>query len=195
MYYLLATLCMIVASLMPMYKELQLFNVASNIMLYNLLALCTVLFIGVYFRKQMHSALKRKLIIGMIFFYVAYVIIKNFFLKEYVLFDSLGYSFVSAIVTVYVFMFFHQVLNNVTEESILTRFDFWLSAGYLINFLGSFIIFLSYYYFTRKILATYTTAERELVTALWGVHNVLLFVSALSLLIGSIWLTYRNRSI
>ena len=167
----------------------------QNVWLYNLTSVCTNLFIGVYFIGILRAPVKKKAVIILVSLNSLYALLKNVIFKEFYLFDSVGYSFVSASITVYVFMYFHQVLKNVTERSILKQFDFWLSAGYLIYFLGSFIIFLSYYHYTKQILAAFTKELQYLVNALWGVHNLLLFVSALSLLIGSIWLTYRKKSV
>lgn len=126
---------------------------------------------------------------------VFYSIIKNIVFKEFYLFDSVGYSMVSVTIVIYVFMYFHQVLKNITEQNILRQFNFWLASGYLIYFLGSFIIFLTYYYLTKKVLAVHTKEEQYLINALWGLHNVLLFIGAFSLLTGSLWLTYRKRSV
>ena len=115
-------------------------------------------------------------------------------LQEFHLFDSVGYSIVSFSVVLYVIMYFHQLLSNVTDENLFHDFNFWLGSGYLIYFLGSFIIFLTYHYFTNRILATYTQEERQLLTNLWGLHNCLLFSGA-GLLLGFIlWLGYQRKS-
>ena len=37
-------------------------------------------------------------------------------------------------------------------------------------------------------------AEIHFLTNLWGLHNCLLFLGALSLLTGSLWITYRRKS-
>jgi hypothetical protein len=147
-----------------------------------------------YFYELLLGKLKKRVIISLLGLFLIYVMIKKLVLQEVALFDSLGYSFFSAMVAVYVIMYFHQVLTHITETNILRDFNFWLSAGYLIYFAGSFLIFVSYYYLTTKILSTYTNQERDLLTMLWAVHNILLFASAFLLLAGSLWLTYRKKS-
>jgi hypothetical protein len=124
-----------------------------------------------------------------------YLVVKNLVLQQFSLFDSIGYSLVSFTVVALVMMYLHQLLNHVTEQDIFHDFRFWLSSCYLIYFLGSFVIFLSYHYFTVKILATYTHEERYILTDLWGLHNLLLFVGALVLLFGSLWIAYRRKSV
>jgi hypothetical protein len=168
---------------------------SANIWLYNIHAFLTISFLGFYFRNLLQSRFKNILVTALCAAIVCYLLVKNVVLRDFQLFDSIGYSFVSAAIVFFVLMYFHQLLSNVTDQNIFRNFNFWLASGYLIYFAGSFIIFLSYYYLTTRILATYTAQERELLTTLWGVHNMLLFVSSFSLLIGSLWLTYRKKSV
>ena len=188
-YCFLTFVVMLTASLMVKYYS------GANILLYNIHAFLTIVFLGFYFRNLFHSKAKVRAVTLVASLIVFYLLVKNIVLQDYQLFDSMGYSLVSAAVVFFVLMYFHQLLSNVTDQNILRNFNFWLASGYLIYFAGSFIIFLSYYYLTTQILATYTAQERELLTTLWGVHNMLLFVSAFSLLIGSLWLTYQKKSV
>lgn len=167
----------------------------DTIWLYNLHAFATVLLPGLYFRSLLQSRFKKHSCTFLMVTVTVYLLVKNLVLREFHLFDSIGYSLVSASVVIYVFMYFHQLLSNVTDQNIFRDFNFWLTSGYLIYFFGSFIIFLTYRYFTAKILATYTQEERYLLTNLWGLHNCLLFVGAASLLTGSLWITYRRKSV
>lgn len=166
----------------------------NTIWLYNIHAFLTITFLGFYFRSLFLSRVKTNLATLLCLLIGLYLVVKNIVLKDFQLFDSIGYSLVSAAIVFFVLMYFHQLLSNVTDQNIFRNFNFWLSSGYLVYFAGSFIIFLSYYYLTKKILDSYTPQERELLTTLWGVHNMLLFVSSFSLLIGSLWLTYRKKS-
>lgn len=185
-YYMLGTLVLLTGSV-----AVKVTN--NNMWAYDLMALFTAVFIGLYFYRLFQSQAKKRTVLVLVIAYLLYAVLRNFTLEGPRLFDSIGYSIVAASVAVYVFMYFHDILKNVTEANILGEFNFWLASGYLIYFVGSFIIFVSYYYFTNKILDTFTQPERDILTALWGMHNVLLFVSALSLLIGSLWITYRRK--
>ena len=186
-YYALATAFMLYASFMVGQKN-------GNIWIYNTTGSLAQVFIGLHFYYLLESRIKKNTVLIFISTYILYAAVKNLILQDVALFDSVGYSLVSASIGVIVFMYFHQLLKHVTEADILRQFNFWLASGYLIYFVGSFIIFVSYYYLTTKILTTYTQEERALLKSLWGMHNVLLFICALSLLIGSIWVTYRRRS-
>lgn len=188
LYYLLCVVLMLTASLLVDIADFE------TIWLYNIHAFSTVWFLGFYFRSLFQSALKKRIAALLMAVTTLYLLEKNLILREFHVFDSIGYSLVSASVVVHVLLYFHQLLNNVTEQSLFRNFNFWLTSSYLIYFLGSFIIFLTYRYFTNKILATYTNAERDLLTNLWGLHNCLLFAGAVLLLAGSLWIVYRKRS-
>ena len=166
----------------------------SNIWIYDLVSILASVLIGAYFYHLLQSPRKKRIVLLLIAIYLFYALARNVSLQGMRLFDSIGYSILSASVTIYVFMYFHQVLRNVNETSILKDFDFWLASGYLLYFAGSFIIFISYHYLTLKVLPTYTAQERATLTALWGLHNLLLFISALSLLTGYLWINFRRKS-
>lgn len=187
LYYFLAFVLMMTASLLVEFDR-------SSTLYYHIHALFTIWFLGLYFRGLLQSRYQKNTVLALILATTAYMFIKILLFQEVRLFDSIGYSLISAFVVLFVFLYFHQELRNVKDKNILDDINFWLSSGFLIYFLGSFIIFLTYHYFTLQILATYTEAERDVLTNLWGLHNCLLFVGALSLLGGSLWIIYRNKS-
>lgn len=189
-YYIIAACLHIFISLASVFQLTK----KGNIWLYEIGALLTVLFIGSHFYRLLTGTGKKRAVIFLMVVYVIYAIARQFTIEGQRLFDSIGYSLLSASVAVYVFMYFHQVLTNVSEMSILKDFNFWLSSSYLLYFVGSFIIFLSFYSLTNQIIKTNSSDGKELVVALWGLHNVLLFVGALSLLTGSLWISYRRKS-
>jgi hypothetical protein len=186
-YYVLVFLLMLTASL------LVIWDYHTN-WLYHIHAFATLWMLGIYYRGLFHDARKKMVPVVCIGGISLYLLFKLVVQRQYELFDSIGFSLVSASVVIYIFLYFHQLLSNVTDQNIFQDFNFWLSSGFLIYFLGNFIIFLTYHYFTLQILATYTDAERDILTNLWGLHNCLLFVGALSLLGGSLWIVYRRRS-
>jgi hypothetical protein len=189
LYYSLAFTLMLTGSLLIDFTE------SNTIWLYNIHAFATVWLPGLYFRNLFQASLKKYFTTFLMISVTLYLLVNHLVLRQFYLFDSIGYSLVSASVVVYVLMYFHQLLTNVTEQDIFQDFNFWLTSGFLTYFSGSFIIFLTYHYFTAKILATYTPEERYILTNLWGLHNCLLFVGALVLLFGSLWTAYRRKSV
>lgn len=187
-YYVLVFLLMLTASLLVPIGDYN-----TN-WLYHIHAFATLWVLGLYYRSLFQDARKKMVPVVCIAGISIYLLVKLVLQQQYELFDSIGFSLVSASVVIYIFLYFHQLLSNVTDQNIFQDFNFWLSSGFLIYFLGNFIIFLTYHYFTLQILATYTDAERDILTNLWGLHNCLLFAGALSLLGGSLWIVYRRRS-
>jgi hypothetical protein len=173
------------------YAAAEVFYDNDNRWLYNLLCVQTAIAICYYFH-QLFSSIKKKFIIKcLVVINVFYFLINNIVFGKLFLFDSIGYALLSASVSIMGFLYFYGVIKNVRIRQF--DFNFWLVSGYLIYFLVSFAIFLTYHNLTNRILSTYTEEERRLLTALWGVHNILLFLSAMTTLIGSVWITYRNR--
>lgn len=166
-----------------------------NIIFYEIAGLVTAICIGSYFYRLFDSPVKKKLIAIIICTYVVYFFWKQLIFSGDRLFDSLGYALISISVFFYVLMYFHHLMSNIEESNIFRQFNFWLASAYIIYYTGNFIVFASYYYLTVKIIETFTAEQRALLTALWGVHNILQFFTALGLLFSTVWLTYPKRSV
>jgi len=110
-------------------------------------------------------------------------------------FDSIGYVIASTGIVVLIFLYLHQVLTNVTEEPLSLNVDFWFVCVQLAYHLGTFAIFLSYNYLTYQYMAEEKSYEiGTILTYLWIVHNVLLFLGALIISFGIGWI-YRRKSL
>lgn len=126
-----------------------------------------------------------------------FISILNFFLNDLIFKQQLFDSFVSSIsrlsLIILVFLYFQQVLSNVNDQSILLYFDFWLISGYLIYFLGSFFIIMSWSHLSKGIVSEPTAEQQQQFNTLWGVHNILLFISAFITFIGSVWIRHYQQ--
>lgn len=185
-YYLLAAISFSYAGWM-VYKNL------NNNWIYNLMYLPAVVAICYYFHETFTSKRKKLIVKSLIALNVIYFVARFLLFGKLIIIDSFGYSLLSFSVLFLSFIYFYQLLKHVNEFKVWVQFDFWLVSGYLLYFLGSFFIFLLYSNLTYNILDTYTLAQRRLLTILWGVHNVLLFLSSLTTLISSIWIAFRNK--
>jgi len=166
-----------------------------NGFLYNFIYMATSLTYGYFFFVTLRSRLKQGIIVLCCAATLIYYIVHSLILGE-TLFDSLGYVISSMGIVIMIFMYLHQEINNVTEKAITLNFDFWFSASQLIYHLGAFGIFLTYNHLTTKILDPehYSYENRDLLTSLWGVHNVLLFLGSLLTWFGILWIVSRRRS-
>lgn len=161
-----------------------------NTHFYNLLYPLTSVFLSHYFYTLFQTRLKKTVavIAGLIsLVYYSFHIDTPYF-------DSIGYVIASTGMVVLIFLYLHQVLNNVTEEPLSLNVDFWFVCVQLAYHLGAFAIFLSYNYFTEQYMAQGKSSEiGTILTYLWIVHNVLLFLGALIISLGIAWI-YRRKS-
>jgi len=165
----------------------------NNNWIYNLVFLLPNALLFCYFYLTLTSASKRFVTKGLLLLNVLVFSINDFMLHQFDQFNSFCNSFFSLSIVVCVLMYFHQVLANVSEKDILLEFDFWLISGYLLYFLGSFFIIVTYDYLSFSIKAPETLEQQIQLASLWGVGNILLFISALLTLIGTLWTRRQEK--
>lgn len=166
-----------------------------NMHIYHLSYLITSLAFAYYFYHVLQIKVGKIVsvatgVIALLYFLVNVVILGE------KLFDSAGYVISSLGITVMVFMYFYQVMKNVTEKPITSDFNFWFISSQLIYHLGAFGVFLTFNSLTKSIMTSelYVKENRIILTSLWGVHNVLLFLGCLLTWFGIIWIFYHKKS-
>lgn len=185
-YYLASTLLMIAATQ-------RVFSNTNNIALYNLHLLNTSLIYCYLFYHLLNHSYKKRIFWSAAIISLGYYVTKNMLLKETAAFDSAGYSAVSGFVLFCVFLYFRQELKKFDGSEIFLTFNFWYASSLVLYYLGSFIIFLSYYFLTSEIINDYTDKQRDTLTLLWGLHNILLFLSSLITISGTLWVIFRRK--
>ena len=167
-----------------MYKLLSLYYVFASAMLfianaendahrnsdwnYNFLFLVCILVFSYYYYHICQAIIKRRFIINCClantatFFY--------FMIKKNGLFTYNTYAYALAFISIIIYSLFYyqQVLQQVSEESILRKFDFWLVSANLFYYMGAFIVVLFYDYSDLTIRGE-----------LWGAQSIVLFMSCL----------------
>jgi len=188
-YYLTATLLMVKAT---WFTDRN----GSNIGVYHILFLVASIFFATYFYKILLGKWKKIICISIGVGEILYFIFDNILFGNTQLFNSTAYAILSTGIVIMIFLFLYQILTHVSEESLTLNFDFWFVSSLLIYHLGAFIIFLSFGYLTRQILTpeNYSHENRAMLTKLWGVHNVLLFLSSFLTLGSAAWISYRKKS-
>ncbi len=181
-YYLMASIIM-----------LKVFR-GPNIFVYNVMYVFNALALGQYFYSLLMGKRKRMVAVLLMMVPLIYYIVNNVVFGGEEVFDSLGYVLSSIVIVIMIFMFLSQTLANVTEDLLSMNFNFWYVASQLIYQLGAFIVFLTFNYLTKKILtADYSHENRAVLTKLWGLHNVLLFLSALLTIFGVVWISSHKK--
>lgn len=177
-YYLCATILLLIASINAMYVE----QIGNN-WLYNIFYLITICVLSYYFYKILNTRRKKVAVIlllmcNLVTFIVSDIIVNNFF-KE---FNDKIYAICFICIVIYALLYFDQLLRNVTEQNILYQFDFWLVSGYLIYFLGSFIIILFY-----------RSVDINDSGNVWALQNIILFLSSVITLTGYLRIPFRKK--
>jgi heme/copper-type cytochrome/quinol oxidase subunit 4 len=186
-YYLLGCLLMIKANM---------FNpLSDNINDYRLMCLLTSLAMSFFFYSCLEDRWQRWTIILFVVVHVGYYLGYYFMDNDPKAFDSLGYVLTSFSIVVMVFFFMYQTLRNVTDEPLSHNFDFWFVTAQMLYHCGSFIVFLTYGYFTKKIQTSnqYTLPNRYLLMQLWNGHNILLLISSLLICTSVVWISWRRK--
>lgn len=189
-YRVLAGFYLVAAGLMAIAMNLQ-----ANTHFYNVLYMLAAMSLGYYFYSILITKLKKTVSAVLVIMVVIYFAVSTA-LGWDVYLDSRGHTLASLVLLWLMFMYYHQFMNDVRDESIATDFDFWFVSAQLLYQMGSFGIFLSYNYFTEKVLpdSNYTKENRAILTNLWMVHNVLLFLSALITAASLVWKVYLRKS-
>lgn len=155
---------------------------SENTWTYNLLFFTHTLFLSLYYRNLFTDKTKRSLAaISAIGCSAAFIYV-NLVQQQYNTYHDSFYGISYIIVVVYTLLYLHQAVTNQKEERVFSSFDFWLTCGYLLYFLGSFFIILYYDHFQNY----YTRGD------IWQVHNAILFVCSAITLTASIQIAKKR---
>jgi len=178
-FYVVATILLTAASVLVLYANQN----VDNVWMYNIFYLLTICVLSWFFYRLLYGRLKRAFIkislAANVIIFIIYDIILHHFVGSY---NGYVYAICYISIVAYSFMYFNQLLANVTEKSILNNFNFWLVSGYLFNYLGAFIIIL-----------LYRTVDLDDTGNVWAMQNIILFLSALITLAGYLRTSRRKR--
>lgn len=140
----------------------------NNLRIYHLNCILTHVIFTYYFL----NALKQKWIVytGVTVFLVANLLL-GLTITSYEAFPSYPFAISSFILVVYALVLLNKVIELIPTFHILSLKEFWLVAGVLTYFGSSFLIFISYHYFSD--------VSPKNVSILWQVHNIFLALSCI----------------
>jgi len=173
----------------------RIFGLTSNLLFHTTQQLILSAGIGAYFYMVLETDLGKYtsvFAIALNFFYVIWHYIIN---RAHVIFDSMGFVILSLGIVFLILIYLYQLLKNVKEEPLSFNLDFWVASSILVYFLGSFVIFLTFGFLTKRAMeADPTFTWSSSLMALWGIHNVLLFLSSLTIFSSVLWISFRRKS-
>jgi hypothetical protein len=141
---------------------------------YNSLFLATPCIVGWYYYRLLPLRLPRTIIsFSICINLLTFVYHNNHFQLFISNYNTYQYAISFITLVVYCFLYFYYVLDNITTTDILQNFNFWLSCGYLLYFLGAFVFILFYEKATGRQRGD-----------MWASQNVILLFSSLITLVG-----------
>ena len=155
----------------------------NNYWTYNLLFFANIIILSWYYFKLFEDKFKKQLTVAGGIFNAIIFIYVNIFLHKYNEYNAVVYCISFITIVSYSLLYLHQLLLNMQEESLLLNFDFWLACGYLLYFLGSFIIVLYYNH----------SNDFKLRGNMWQMHNIILFICAAVTLYVSLRISKKNN--
>lgn len=155
----------------------------NNNWTYNLLFFSNILVLSWYYLLFFETRFKRLVgfsgaIVNILLFVYINVFSTGFNEYNYFLY---GISFIT--IVLYSLLYLQQLLASLKEESLLRTFDFWLICGYLLYFLGSFVIVLYYDGSTDSFIRG----------DMWVMHNIILLICSVVTLSLSIRISKKNN--
>jgi hypothetical protein len=182
-YYFAATIILSYASYLGI-------NYLDNNWLYTINYLLSA-FVFAYYFTSILSKQNNKIIICSVFGITILTFLYTTIVAPKSYFNSMGAAGFFLATVVSSFLFYRELLSRPSEKNILLNFDVWLISGFVLYFLGSFFIILTYDYFSTRF-----NYQQELILGnLWAVQNCLFFVASLITLSSQIWIAHRNNRI
>ena len=155
----------------------------NNSWTYNIIFFVNIVLLSWYYLNLFNTKTKRTVTVVLGALNAAIFIFINVVQHKYNDYNAEVYGFSFITIVLYSFLYLHQLLVGMKEESLLRNFDFWLVCGFLFYFLGSFVIVL-YYNHSNDYSGR---------GDMWLMHNIILFISSVFTLLVSLQISKRNN--
>lgn len=155
----------------------------DNSWTYNIIFFVNILVLSWYYLNLFNTKTKRTITVALGALNAAVFIFINVVQHKYNDYNAEVYGLSFITIVLYSFLYLHQLLVNMKEESLLHHFEFWLVCGYLFYFLGAFIIVL-YYNHSNDYSGR---------GDMWLMHNIILFISSVFTLLVSLQILKKNN--
>ncbi len=180
-YYLAAAVFLTGANLLVLYPSQS----RDNDWIYNIVYFMTICTLSWYFYHLLYAKQKKLFVALSIAVNVTVFWVYEIFLHHFIgAYNSTVYAISFICILVYCFMYFDQQLGNVTEKNITNDFNFWLVSGYMLYFMGAFVVIL-----------LYRTVSFEETNTVWIFQSIILFISAMITTVGYMRTSARKRGL
>ena len=161
------------------YGKILMHQQVRNIYVYQVNALLSCIIVTLYLVKELSKISGPSVSVRLkLYAFVSYALLLIFVLFEDTsFFNSLSYTFTGFTICVFCILFYLQSLSNLKEENLIRSTRFWAVTSFFLYYSISFFIFIYYKVFTELSISNFQV--------LWGIHNIVLFLSCLLLIVAS----------
>ena len=159
-------------------------NTFVNHVVYNVFFFITICILSFYFKSVVFDKMRRSIINVVLIINAVLFVIYDLINGGLADINTLCYAVTYLSVLIYALLFFEHLIRNVNELNLLLQFDFYLVSGYLLYFFSCFFIILFY-----------DNVEIDERAVLWSLQNVILFLSSILTISGSLWIHHRKKFI
>lgn len=154
----------------------------TNIWIYDLGGITTFLSISFYMAILLKTDRFQKIIYFFIPVFTTFYLGYTYMLNDSSIFNSLGYAVLAVLISIYCVFYFLECIRFETRK-LTDIYSFWVVTSFFIYFMGSFFIFITYKTMTSHGIQT---------GMLWGLHNIVYFVSCCIAAFG-IWKLFQKK--
>lgn len=187
LYSLSAFICIIIAVLSYLHLP--------NIIFYTTLVIVQFFTISFFFINIIKDKKKVRLIIRIMLFYLLFLPFNFTFLETSAVYTSISTAAAALLVILFCFIYFRERLIFIDMEDILVKRNFFIVVSFFLYYAGAFFIFLTYKTITIESINYTDLSARKSIGTLWGIHNIIYFLSCLMASFGLLWYTFRIKHI
>lgn len=167
----------------------------QNIDVYTVSCLTSFYTLSIYFFVILKLRANKNLVKAASVIFTIFYIINISFWEDSTAFNSIGFAAESIFILIFSFTYFRERLLMLDLGTIHSATNLWVVIGFFFYYAGSFFIFLTYKILTQKGITTNLLEERKSLGTLWGLHNIIYFISCLIASVGLLWKKFRTRYI
>lgn len=164
-----------------------------NIYLYTILGIISFCTLSIFVLLSLKLKNNRKLVTVFSVIYVLFFFINTTFWENNTAFNSIGFATGSIFILINCFIYFKERLLMLDLQNTEPVSNIWVFISFLFYYAGSFFIFLTYKILTQKGINTNLLEERKSLGTLWGIHNIIYFISCLIATFGLLWKKFQAR--
>lgn len=165
-----------------------------NIHLYTIMGILSFCTLSIFVSLSLKNINNKKLVIALSTIYLVFFFINIIFWENNTAFNSIGFATGSIFILINCFIYFRERLLMLDLQNSHPISNLWVFVGFLFYYAGSFFIFLTYKVLTQKGVNTNLMEERKSLGTLWGIHNIIYFISCLIATFGLLWKKFQAKS-